>query len=66
MKTFCQVLILIRLLLHFGDCLKLDLYGREAREPIGKPGIIGTIGAIAVIGLVLYGAGAFSNLGGGN
>jgi len=62
MKTFCQILIVLFIVIGFFYGLYQDFHGRESREPYGYSGAIITIVVFALMFLVIFGAGALSEL----
>jgi hypothetical protein len=66
MMLFCQCLLLAVVVMGFFRIVYQDFNGRPAKEPAGFNGFIGTVVAVALVGALYYGAGAFSLIFGGS
>jgi len=62
MQTFCQWLIVVNLLVSFMYAVYIDIHGRKSKEPLGFKGFVGSCVSVALIALVVFGAGGFSAL----
>jgi hypothetical protein len=61
-ETIFKWLLITQLVLQFFYAVYIDFNGREAKQPMGFQGFIGTVVAILIFGAVLYGAGVFDGL----
>lgn len=62
LKTFCQLLLLVHVVGILLRGLWVDFHGTAARKPYGFQGAITTLTVTAIFILVLWKAGALSNL----
>lgn len=62
MQTFCQVLIVLALIVGFFSMVQQDFSGREYKPPGGFPGFVITLVVSAIFWTVYYFAGVFSTL----
>ena len=60
--TTCRVMLIAYLVLSFFYGTWGDFNGRDAKQPGGFRGFIGTLVVIAILAATLYGAGAFGGI----
>ncbi len=63
MQLSCQILVAIWMAFNFFVTVYWDFNGKKAKDPQGFGGFVGTCVIIALFTWMLWGAGAFSELG---
>jgi len=62
MKSFCQVTLMVLLGVSALQLLYRDVNGRKAAPPQGFSGVVVTLLLTALVALIYYKAGAFSEI----
>lgn len=56
MELFCRLLLFFLLGMSFVETINRDINGKEAKEPLGVPGVIITIVVFAAYVALIFGA----------